>query len=343
MVYIINPSGSSTRTIPLYFQGGELYEAEAIIDGPNIPDTKLMSVEIVEPTLLPSFGGTDYCIKRLGVSDVTHSQVVPHVGALKPTPTSIKYDWPMYIPSQQSDIPLQPPLPSFEFSNFGACYTTINGVRRDFFRAEYLINRVNTNIAPDVDGILPRCVQQMLNSEADHYIAIGLRIRSDSNWVCIGYAADTYWASFIDSGQLTPGGRSPFGPGSTPEYTNQRWSDLNGEYGDITYHWDSAVGYRVNGGQFSSNNEDNKLWWPTGDREVCLILSSSKWRFSNAATPYPTLAPTALAPTLPTPQPTPRPTLDYGDIRPGGYVGVALFAAAWVAFVLYMVRVYCST
>ena len=56
---------------------------------------------------------------------------------------------------------------------------------------------------------------------------------------------------------------------------------------------------------------------------------------------YPTFAP-VIQPTLPpTPKPTPFPTLDYGDIKPAGYIGLGVFSLALLVFIVYVMYIYC--
>lgn len=57
-------------------------------------------------------------------------------------------------------------------------------------------------------------------------------------------------------------------------------------------------------------------------------------------TGFPTAAPVRQPTFSPTPKPTPFPTLDYGDIKPGGYIGLGLFALTLLVFLAYVAYVY---
>lgn len=60
-------------------------------------------------------------------------------------------------------------------------------------------------------------------------------------------------------------------------------------------------------------------------------------------TGFPTAAPVDQPTFSPTPKPTPFPTLDYGDIKPGGYIGLGLFGLALAVFLAYVAYVYFYT
>jgi hypothetical protein len=359
----VNTAPVTTRTIPVSF-GGEIFEAKATIQGPVYPGYFLSSVSIPEPDESPTVFGSEYCVKRNVVASPVPSQTIP--------------DLPEQAAQTGWDYSVTP-NPKFKLVRYGDCQTSIDGEPRDLIQYEFqfvLSEYAEIDVITDSE-VVDFC-HYIIDTSVDDNEDVWPEnaIVAFSTWIggpgsrtfnC-SYYFNTSWVQYSDSAiwnwmaTSTPGSPNLHFPpgvswsgvpyarqfvirfanyyyyefperGNTP-YTIERdsftsvWWDRN--YTDVT------------GGSIIRDfipQDSSHRRWPTENKVGCFLLSSGSGHFNETVTNYPTPSPTTPSPT---PRVTPRPTLDYRPLKPGGYVGLAFFGAAWIAFMVYIFFMWCK-
>jgi hypothetical protein len=315
-IHLVNDVGTTTRTIPIYI-GDEIFEASATVIGAVFPGFFLQGGTITEPAEPPTLIRNDYCVKRTRTATFIENENIPNL------PTELTYEGEVYAVQANSN---------YELVKYGFCQTSIGGQVMDFIRWEF---QVENSVLTQTEFV-NQCYNYISQIDAAGISTTGVfafgtyrdesGVRNSRCWFY--FTSDTIRDNHQYIWDLIDNDSSNGGPVQTVAHA---------------VYYDADNWRNVNGGALVRDfipNEISNRRWPDQHMHGCFLLTGSESMFEQpTSTFYPTQSPTTSTPTL---QQTPRPTLDYRPLQPGGYIGISLFGAAWVAFVFYIVMIYCS-